>query len=324
MDQGIDLFAPRPAAELEAQIRLLGQLGLADHRCEVEPLLAGHHRHADPAVLGRLDRRHLDRAREAGKPHQGGVQPLVALHTADHALEQGDVDVAGGVAPPAGALFGHDRHRRVHAAGVLAHAAADRHRRGVREAAEAGRTAPALECELGGRTIGPRAVPSEVGDRHERRLWVDTRDRRPIRLQCRRHDDGVGPPDKLVEGAIAGDDRAALSRAQVVEQRAFAPHRNTVGRLDLDDVGAGVGQQLRAVRAGDALGQVEDSQIVDRRRHGWPSPSTRRPRAPRCSSVVPRVRLALKLGTVVLEMWLPPLARKRLPDELNPRSTRGV
>ena len=75
------------------------------------------------------------------------------------------------------------------------------------------------------------------------------------------------------------DDDAVLRARQEAEQRAVVAgldvgsrcrppaQRIAFGRLDFDDLGAAVGEQLRAVGAGDPDGQVDDGVAVERRLH---------------------------------------------------------
>ena len=82
VDPFTDPVAVVPSPDLEPQLRNLGELGAIHHRGEVEPLLPGDHADADVAVLGRLDRRHLDRALDGRHLQQLRVQPFAALHQA--------------------------------------------------------------------------------------------------------------------------------------------------------------------------------------------------------------------------------------------------
>ena len=76
----------------------------------------------------------------------------------------------------------------------------------------------------------------------------------------------------LVGGEVGGD--AALVRVEVEEdaaalrvrlaalERARAAGAVALGRFDLDDVGAEVGEELAAVRAGHPFGEFDDAKIV--------------------------------------------------------------
>ena len=49
----------------------------------------------------------------------------------------------------------------------------------------------------------------------------------------------------------------------ILEKRRHAAAAFAPRRLDLDDVGAEIAQQARAKRAGDALAEIQDPQIVE-------------------------------------------------------------
>ena len=60
-DAFTDPVAVVPSPDLETKLGDLGEFRAIHHRGEVEPLLSGDHADADVAVVGLLDRRHLDR-----------------------------------------------------------------------------------------------------------------------------------------------------------------------------------------------------------------------------------------------------------------------
>ena len=61
------------------------------------------------------------------------------------------------------------------------------------------------------------------------------------------------------------EQRAIFARRDVGTRRRPSPQRIPFRRLDFDDLGAAVGEQLRAVGAGDPVGQVDDDVPVERR-----------------------------------------------------------
>ena len=74
--------------------------------------------------------------------------------------------------------------------------------------------------------------------------------RRDVRIRRR-------PDDRLLAGVEEGEERRVPA---LFEVRTGADQRRSespVGRLDLDDLGAAVDEQLRAVRAGDLIGEIE-------------------------------------------------------------------
>ena len=97
------------------------------------------------------------------------------------------------------------------------------------------------------------------------------------------HDVGVSD-QPIQHRAILGHGRvqrgAPLRGVQQREQRGLGSERIAAGRLDLHHVGTGIRQQLRAVRARDTRGEVDDAHIGERVRgvHGsLGSPSARSP-----------------------------------------------
>ncbi len=81
------------------------------------------------------------------------------------------------------------------------------------------------------------------------------------------------PPSRLEvehDGALVavevGEDGAEARR----RERRHGAHAVALGRLDLDDLGAEVAQDLRAVGAEDDRGQVEDAQAFEQGDHAGP------------------------------------------------------
>jgi hypothetical protein len=70
--------------------------------------------------------------------------------------------------------------------------------------------------------------------------------------------------------------RVRVAGQDAVERRAVgARHVHPAGGLDLDHVGAEVGQQPRAERSGDDPGEVEQADARERRPHRYTTPSAR-------------------------------------------------
>ena len=149
--------------------------------------------------------------------------------------------------PPPGPPRRQRAHRGVRAGDELAEVAARGERRPLGDAPRPGRSAPRLQGELGGRPAGPRPGRAERGDAH-------------VHPPRRRHSGRavVGHDDLGVKRGVAGP----LGRRQELVQRTRppAPQRVPARRLDHHDIGAGVGQQLGAVRAGNAGGGIDDPQ----------------------------------------------------------------
>ncbi len=113
-----DEVAVGPPADLKTKLFDLLELRTLDHRSEVEPLLTGDHRHPDVAVLGRFDRRHLQRAADRGDLQQLRMQPFAALHRGDR-FEHGQIQMFARAAALDAAAHGERAERREHAAHEL-------------------------------------------------------------------------------------------------------------------------------------------------------------------------------------------------------------
>ena len=220
VDPLADPVAVVPSPDLESQLRDLGELRAVHHRGEVQPLLAGHHADADVTVLGRLDRRHLDRARDRRPGKQLRMQPFAALHQRDR-LEHGHVQVA---AWPAARDPTPQRHRPVGRpcpTHVLAQLTTDRDRGARGISAKTGQSGRGLKGELGRGSLRPRTGPAEVGDGHHDAL------RPGLDQPCRVNalfggggpvagdDHDVGPGQQLIGNGC----HASLPGGQVAEQR---------------------------------------------------------------------------------------------------------
>jgi hypothetical protein len=79
-DEFTDPVALVPAAHLETELGVVGELRAVHHRTEVQPLLPGGHRDPDVAVPGGLDRRNLGGAFDGSARHEFLAQPGERLH----------------------------------------------------------------------------------------------------------------------------------------------------------------------------------------------------------------------------------------------------
>ena len=260
---------------------VLRPFGMSEHDVEVVALLLGAGGYADQAVLGcghtrrdeaallllRLTEAVEERHRVVGRGQRRD-------------LELREVGEATPPVPPAR----EQAHRGVRPAEPLAHLAADVDRCAVSGAAPDADDAarPCLQGELGGGAPSPRAGQPEGGDRsdgHVREVGFDPRgrqlgERRESRLG--RPDDGVGArqhdvgrPDCRL-GVVRVEDDAVLGAGEIGEERLVAtvgwwalggrPAAKgvTLGSLQLDHGGPGVGEQLGAVPACDAAREVHD------------------------------------------------------------------
>ena len=277
IDPLADPVAVVPSPDLESQLRDLGELRAVHHRGEVQPLLAGHHADTDVTVLGRLDRRHLDRARDRRPRKQLRMQPFAALHQGDR-LEHGHVQVAARSAARDPTPQRHRTVGRPCPTHVLAQLTTDRDRGARGISAKTGQPGRGLKGELGRGTLRPRTGPAEIGDGHHDAL------RPGLDQPCRVNalfggggsvagdDHDVGPGQQLIGNGC----HASLPGGQVAEQRRIgaicefaagggeAAQRITREGLDLHHVGTRVDQQLAAITARDTVAHLDDAQIIER------------------------------------------------------------
>ena len=190
-------------------------------------------------------------------------------HQADHHVLHGDVD-SSVAAVAAFVEEGSDRQRG-HQAGVVAGLMAAQGDRRAVDVSGAGRHLVDESAAVGEREFaGGR---SRAGSREAvGRDRGDDQVRRRLRWRFAVDDQGVGGPEQAVEGAaivlvVQVEHDSPFARIAVEEERrafrvgAVRPAGGVArGRLDLDHVGAEVGKQLAAVRAGDALGEFDDPQ----------------------------------------------------------------
>ena len=212
-------------------------------------------------------------------PRPGGLVVAGAgeerRHQADHHVLDRDVDSSARAAAAAFVEQCRDRERGNQTAVVAGLVTAQGHRRTV-DVARPGRhlvdeSAAVGERQLSGRRGGPGAGQTvgrdrrhdQIGPRLDRRLPVGDQDRGVAEQR------GEGLAVAVV---VQVEDDPALAGVAVQEQRrgfrvaAGCSSRAVAGRrLDLDHVGAEVGEQLAAVRAGDAFGQLDDTEAGERR-----------------------------------------------------------
>ena len=275
-----DEVAVLPSPDLETQLRDLGQLRAVDHRREIQPLLAGDHGDPDVAVFGRLDRRHFDGARHRRRLQQVGVQRFAALHQRD-CFQHGQIQVFAWSAVLDAAAHGQRPECGEDATHVLAEVATDRDRRSGWVTAETGQAGPRLQGELAGGSIGIGTAPAEVGNGDDDRprelcqqqLRIDVPLHR-LRPGGRHHDDvGAGDLGAKVrsrpgQAALAGIEIPEQGRVRAVRDgrsaRAEPPQPIPLWRLDFPDVSTRVDQQLSAVAAGDAVADLDNTDVRQR------------------------------------------------------------
>ncbi len=255
MDGLEELGASGPADLGPGQTRVVEPVGATDEDDEVLELLGAVRREDHVPVARRFDGRHFDGATGAAQRRptgETGEDGRIGGERDRHAVEHGHVDVAA----TAVAGGGERGHGGVRPGQPLADAAAGRQWRAFGRASAAHRSARRLEGELRGRAVRPGSVRTEGRDRHRDKVGV-------VPMEARGLVGTVGQDDvgaRRMVGVVARD--RSLRRVQVLEEtRARAPHRVAPGPLHLHHVRTGVGQELRAVGAGDAGGPVKDAQV---------------------------------------------------------------
>ena len=111
----------------------------------------------------------------------------------------------------------------------------------------------------------------EVLDQDIAALEQPAQDGRAVGLLEVEPDAALVPIDREVVGRGPG---LARGRRRPDPRRSPAAGRVALGRLDLDDVGAQVAQQHRAVRPGQDGRAIDDAQAGERTRGGWAGTST--------------------------------------------------
>ena len=253
------LAAGEPLGDL-GQLVVLREVRPPHHDEKVLELLCAIRGDHEVAVARRLNRWHLDRAPRSSRrgPTQerredGGVRD----HRHRHAVEDGHVDVLA-VARAAGFPVGGERGdgsegpRR-----PFADAPSGGQRWSLRESALAGRPARRLERELGPGPARPWPQAAERCDGHDHGGLV--------RTAPAVHIGGVAQDDvRLRSEPVALRDRP-LGGVEELEERPGTLETQWICSVGfhLDDIGTGVGEELRAVGAGDAVRVVEDAEILE-------------------------------------------------------------
>jgi len=263
-------------------------LGVLDRSAEERPELLGEDRD-DQVAVPRLERRvgHDRRVPRAERLRHATVRPEVLCDVGeqrDLTVEQRQIDVGALARALTPKQRASDRERAEHAAGEIGHRQAHTDRPSAGLAGDGHRAAHRLEREVERRpvTIWPVLSVGRDGadddplvQRPELRVGQaePLHDARPEVLP-----DDVRLPHEIVEhlaAAVARQiererllvtvDRQEVRRLAVgQERRPHDPHRvAAVGVLDLDDLGAQVGEQHRAVRAGQHPGKVQHANAFE-------------------------------------------------------------
>ncbi len=222
-------------------------------------------------------------------------------HQAEEYILDGHVDehpLAAVLAPSFRAAFVEqrgERERQDEAAVETRRVAAQGDRRAV-DVARARRhqvrqTAGVGQCEFAGRRAGARSGKPPGGDRADDQI---------VRQPGRRfaiQDDCVGRPEQSVQQLPVGfvcrvDDDAALARVAVEKERriivACAARLVARWRLDLDHVGAQIGEQLAAVGPGGAVRHLDHAKSGEGPVRHRSLYASRAPRSQLCSSPSPK------------------------------------
>ena len=264
---------------------LVDPVVVSGHRTQVEPLLGSAATDVDETVLGAGDAGNRQTTRVAPGPAQHlVVTDRVVGQPEDGGLQLRHVDELGATTQPGG----HRRRAGVRAGEILADLTADVDRRSVRSpAAQADDpTRPGLQREFGRGLAFPGPLEPERGDRGDRQVRVALPDHLGCEPAAAGHagpwgpDGGVRPSQQGIDERIVGvrrGDHGAFRAGQEREQRTVgavgdlgtrgrpAAQRVAFGWLYLDHLGATVGEQFRAVRAGDPAGHVDDDVAAE----GW-------------------------------------------------------
>ena len=277
---------PPLAREVVGELRVVDEIAALHQHQEVAPLLVGDRAEADPPVGGGLDRRDLDRPsvrrRRAAEARDHRRE---RRHREVNGLEHGEIDVLAPAGAPRAGDRGERADRGVAAGEPLAEAPARGERRPLDRAAGRRRPRPCLDRELRRRSVAPWPGPAEPRHRDERRRRIAPGHRRPVH-SSHALDDDVRIRDEVQQrGAPVGrrpvDRDAALRRVEEAKEHAVlarrqlraggrpAPHGIATRRLlHLDDIGPGVGEQLRGVRRRDVGRELDDAEPRERRSHG--------------------------------------------------------
>jgi hypothetical protein len=280
----VPLLEPHQAARELGELLVLPQVRAFDHEQEIRELLSRVGAEPDVAVGGRLDGRRLHHRRQEGVLRVGGASVHQPVHRVREVredqvrgLQQRQIDV---LALPrlARADHGGQRcHGAVAAGPPLADATAGLEGLVAHQAPHADRPRLGLKRELGGPAPGPGAGEAVGRDRehHQGRLGGaqpgDVEALPVVGLQAvgldhevgagqERSDVGFGggPHHRLLAGIQEGEERG-VAVSQVGARRRPAAQRVAFPRLHLDDLGARVEEQLRAVGPRDLGGEVEDA-----------------------------------------------------------------
>ena len=264
----------------EAQVAL--PLRVLDHAAEPRPELLGEDGDDQVTITRREGLIGDDRGvARAERPGDATVRPEILRNIReerDLAVEQRQVEVGALASPLATEERSGHRKRAEDPAREVAHRQAHAHRRPPRLAGDGHRPAHRLERQVEGRPVAIRPLLAVGGDRAEDHALVEGPELGVRAAETLHHagaevlPDDVGPTDEVVEdltpgipgeverdGLLAAVDREEVRRLAVGEERrTHDPHRvAAVGVLDLDHLGAHVGEQHRAVRPREHAGEVE-------------------------------------------------------------------
>ncbi len=269
----VPLVEAPAAPECQGQLLVAEQVGPLDEEQEIPELLPGVGVEADPSVGGRLDRRRLQgaRRRRQRRPAEEAVEEIEEGAAAERdRLEQGDVDMLAVPGAPSAPHRRQSADGREGAPEPLRDAAARLEGLAFGAAANADGAGLRLQGELRPRPVRPRSAAPEGRDRQQRQRRESLRQLRLLDAAGREalHDQIGAGDQRRDRGVLRSADHGALRRVEELEEGAVAAAQIGTGRrpaaqriavraLDLDHVGAGVGEQLRAVGTGDLGGEVD-------------------------------------------------------------------
>ena len=271
------------------RVLLAVELGQIDQCAEGLPLRRCERGNSDPAVLARIDAAR-ERGREAVDPHPPRSHPSVLCSNPAHlgeaqgGLEDALVDVSSAQSGEASVKGAHAADERRRACHELVLVAAREKRRALRSAHPLHDARQCVDDAVVRGEVAIRAGLTEPRERRQHELRLERPELRVAdaelveKARCEALDQNVRSRDQPAQqpsrrwtlevqrGAPlvrveVGKDAAGLTLRRPLLERSQASRPIAGGGLQLDHRRAEVREQLRAVRAGHVLGQVEDDEV---------------------------------------------------------------
>ena len=259
------------------ELGIVDEIGALDHDEEVLKHLRRVRVEADVAVFGLFDRRRLESTRRTKqlRPTSEMMRQIGKRRRGDrHHLGHRQVDVLAYARASRPQHCGQRSRRAVGTGQILGDAATGIHGRLGRPTAVENRATFGLNRELGRDPPRVRAGQPERRQRKHHQMWVLRA--QSCHIKAHRSEiltNQVGSGEQCTHVCIAGcADHRQLACVQVAEHCTVIAAEIDVdrmqlscwvatGRFDLDDLGAGVHEQLRRVRSGDVGGEVDHPEV---------------------------------------------------------------